>query len=128
VRRTSGLVLDPYFSASKLEWLLGPGGVEAGPDLAFGTIDSWLLWKLTGGAEHATEASNASRTLLFDIGAMAWSDELCDLFGVPTSVLPEVRPTSGRFGVTAADTPVGAGIPVSGMAGDQQAALFGQAC
>ena len=128
VRRTSGLVLDPYFSASKLEWLLGPGGVEAGPDLAFGTIDSWLLWKLTGGAEHATEASNASRTLLFDIGAMAWSDELCELFGVPASALPEVRPTSGRFGVTAADTPVGAGIPVSGMAGDQQAALFGQAC
>lgn len=128
VRRTSGLVLDPYFSASKLEWLLGPGGVEAGPNLAFGTIDSWLLWKLTGGAEHATEGSNASRTLLFDIGAMAWSEELCDLFGVPMSALPEVRPTSGRFGVTAADTPVGAGIPVSGMAGDQQAALFGQAC
>ena len=128
VRRTSGLVLDPYFSASKLEWLLGPGGVEAGPNLAFGTVDSWLLWKLTGGAVHATEASNASRTLLFDIGAMAWSDELCDLFGVPRSALPEVRPTSGRFGVTTADTPVGAGIPVSGIAGDQQAALFGQAC
>ena len=128
VRRATGLVLDPYFSASKLEWLLGPGGVERSPNLAFGTVDSWLLWKLTGGAEHATEASNASRTLLFDIGSMAWSDELCDLFGVPTSALPEVRPTSGRFGVTAADTPVGAGIPVSGIAGDQQAALFGQAC
>ncbi len=85
VRRTTGLVLDPYFSATKLEWLLGPGGVERSPDLAFGTIDSWLLWKLTGGAEHATEASNASRTLLFDIGAMAWSDELCDLFGVPAT-------------------------------------------
>lgn len=128
VRRTTGLVLDPYFSATKLEWLLGPGGVERSPDLAFGTIDSWLLWKLTGGAEHATEASNASRTLLFDIGAMDWSEELCDLFGVPATALPEVRPTSGRFGVTAADSPVGGGIPVSGMAGDQQAALFGQAC
>jgi len=128
VRRTTGLVLDPYFSATKLEWLLGPGGVERSPDLAFGTIDSWLLWKLTGGAEHATEASNASRTLLFDIGAMAWSADLCDLFGVPATALPEVRPTSGRFGVTAADSPVGGGIPISGMAGDQQAALFGQAC
>ena len=128
VRRTTGLVLDPYFSATKLEWLLGPGGVERSPDLAFGTIDSWLLWKLTGGAEHATEASNASRTLLFDIGAMDWSEDLCDLFGVPATALPEVRPTSGRFGVTAADSPVGGGIPVSGMAGDQQAALFGQAC
>ena len=128
VRRTTGLVLDPYFSATKLEWLLGPGGVERSPDLAFGTIDSWLLWNLTGGAEHATEASNASRTLLFDIGAMDWSEDLCDLFGVPATALPEVRPTSGRFGVTAADSPVGGGIPVSGMAGDQQAALFGQAC
>ncbi len=128
VRRVTGLVLDPYFSASKLEWLLGPGGVPRSADLAFGTIDSWLLWNLTGGAEHATEASNASRTLLFDIGAMTWSDELCALFDVPASALPEVRPTSGRFGVTTADTPVGAGIPVSGMAGDQQAALFGQAC
>ena len=128
VRRATGLVLDPYFSATKLEWLLGPGGVERSPNLAFGTVDSWLLWKLTGGAEHATEASNASRTLLFDIGEMGWSDELCDVFGVPTSALPEVRPSSGRFGVTSADSPVGAGIPVSGIAGDQQAALFGQAC
>ncbi|MCB1015463.1 MAG: glycerol kinase GlpK [Acidimicrobiales bacterium] len=128
VRRTSGLVLDPYFSATKLEWLLGPGGVSRSADLAFGTVDSWLLWNLTGGAEHATEPSNASRTMLFDIGTMAWSDELCEPFGVPASALPEVRPTSGRFGVTTADSPVGAGIPVSGMAGDQQAALFGQAC
>jgi glycerol kinase len=120
VRRRTGLVLDPYFSATKLAWLFSEGGVDPGPDVAVGTIDSWLLFKLTG--EHLTDASNASRTLLFDIGELRWSDELCELFGVPRSVLPEVRPSSGRFGVTAG------GIPVSGVAGDQQAALFGQAC
>ena len=131
VRRTTGLVLDPYFSATKLEWLLGPGGVEATPDLAFGTVDSWVLWNLTGGPTggvHATEPSNASRTLLYDIGALHWSAELVDLFGVPTTALPEVRPTQGRFGRTVAGGPVPAGVPISGMAGDQQAALFGQAC
>ena len=131
VRRTTGLVLDPYFSATKLEWLLTEGGVAAGPDLAFGTVDSWVLWNLTGGTEggvHATEPSNASRTLLFDIGALAWSDALVDLFGAPASCLPEVRPSGSRFGVTAAGLPLPAGIPVSGMLGDQQAALFGQAC
>src|SRR5262249_34962934 len=99
IRRTTGLVLDPYFSATKLAWLLQHGGVDAGPDLGFGTVDSWILYRLTGGAVHATDASNASRTLLFDIGELAWSPELCDLFGVPTSCLPEVRPSSGRFGV-----------------------------
>jgi glycerol kinase len=128
VRATTGLVLDPYFSATKLEWLFGEGGIEAGPDVAFGTVDSWVLWNLTGGAVHATDVSNASRTMLFDIEALAWSEELCDLFGVPAHVLPEVRPSSGRFGTTADGTPCGAGIPVSGIAGDQQAALFGQAC
>ncbi len=133
VRRRTGLVLDPYFSASKLEWLLRPaadggGGVDADEHLAVGTIDSWLLWKLTAGAVHATEPSNASRTMLFDIGSLAWSEELCDLFGVPLSALPEVRPSSGRFGVTAGGDGLPAGIPVSGVAGDQQAALFGQAC
>jgi len=129
VRRTTGLVLDPYFSASKLEWLLGSeGGVTVTPDLAFGTVDSWILWNLTGGAVHATDPSNASRTMLFDISAMTWSDELVELFGVPRSCLPEVRPSSGRFGVTVAGCGVAAGIPVSGIAGDQQAALFGQAC
>ena len=128
VRDRTGLVLDPYFSGTKLEWLLREGGVEADADLAFGTVDSWVLWNLTGGAVHATEPSNASRTLLYDIRDLSWSDELCSLFGVPASVLPEVRPSSGRFGVTTGGAGVPAGIPVSGIAGDQQAALFGQAC
>jgi glycerol kinase len=134
VRSTTGLVLDPYFSGTKLEWLLGPGGVTPGPDLAFGTIDAWVLWNLTGGtaaagAVHATDVSNASRTLLFDIGSRTWSAPLCDLLGIPMDLLPEVRPSSGRFGVTASGLAgIGAGIPISGMAGDQQAALFGQAC
>ena len=133
VRRTTGLVLDPYFSGTKLEWLLRPsdqggGGVETDEHLAVGTIDTWLLWQLTGGQVHATEPSNASRTMLFDIGELAWSEELCDLLGVPGAALPEVRPSSGRFGTTAVGVGVPAGIPISGVAGDQQAALFGQAC
>jgi len=129
VRRTSGLVLDPYFSASKIEWLLTKGGVEIDADTAIGTVDAWLLWNLTGGEVFATEPSNASRTMLYDIGELAWSDELCDLFGVPSTALPEVRPSSGRFGTTVTGVAgVPAGIPVSGIAGDQQAALFGQAC
>ena len=128
VRSTTGLVLDPYFSATKLEWMFGTGDVEPSPDVAFGTVDSWLVYKLTGGAEHVTDVSNASRTLLFDIRSLAWSAELCDLFGVPMHVLPEVRPSSGRFGVTSDDCAIGGGVPVSGIAGDQQAALFGQAC
>ncbi len=128
VRHLTGLVLDPYFSASKLEWLLGEGGVEAGPALAFGTIDSWLMWNLTGGRAHVTEPSNASRTMLFDIRRLEWSAELCELFSVPMSCLPEVRPSSGRFGVTHESSGLPAGIPISGAAGDQQAALFGQAC
>ena len=128
VRATSGLVLDPYFSASKVAWLLQEGGVEADDNLAIGTIDSWLLWNLTGGEVHATDPSNASRTMLFDIRTLEWSPELCDLFGVPMHVLPEVRPSSGRFGVTHASSGLPPGIPISGIAGDQQAALFGQAC
>lgn len=128
VRARTGLVLDPYFSATKLEWLLREGGVEADADLAFGTVDSWLLWCLTGGAVHATDTTNASRTLLFDIHRLTWDEELCELFGVPMSCLPEVRPSSGRFGSTAEGLGVPAGIPVSGVAGDQQSALFGQAC
>jgi len=128
VRPTTGLVLDPYFSASKIEWLLREGGVPAGPDLCVGTVDSWLLWNLTGGNVFATEASNASRTMLYDIRSLSWSGELADLFGVPLSALAEVRPSSGRFGLTVGDTGLPAGLPISGIAGDQQAALFGQAC
>jgi glycerol kinase len=128
IRARTGLVLDPYFSASKLAWLLREGGVEASPDLAFGTVDAWLLHRLTGGRVHATDPSNASRTMLFDIGELAWSAELAEEFGVPMSCLPEVLPSSGRFGVTDPDTTAGFALPVSGIAGDQQAALFGQAC
>jgi len=130
IRDTTGLVLDPYFSATKLEWLLSEGGVEITPDLAFGTVDSWVLWQLTGGRVHATDPSNASRTLLYDIRNLAWSDPLIALFGVPPSCLPEVLTSSGRFGTAAAGAAPGipGGVPVSGIAGDQQAALFGQAC
>ena len=127
IRERTGLVLDPYFSASKLAWLFANAGAPPGPDLAVGTIDSWIIWNLTGGAVHATDATNASRTMLFDIGALAWSAELCELFGVPMDALPEVRPSSGDFGVTAASAACGAGVPIRGVAGDQQAALFGQA-
>ncbi|HET7720508.1 MAG TPA: glycerol kinase GlpK [Acidimicrobiales bacterium] len=122
IRAATGLVLDPYFSATKMAWLLSEGGVAAGPRLALGTVDSWILWKLTAGEVFATDPSNASRTMLYDIRHGAWSRELCDLFGVPPAALPEVRRTSGRFGTTPD------GIPVSAVAGDQQAALFGQAC
>ncbi len=128
VRRKTGLVLDPYFSGTKLRWLLTEGGVEVDDNLAFGTVDTWVLWNLTGGAVHATDPSNASRTLLYDIRERAWSDDLLALFEIPRSVLPEVRPSSGRFGVTVEGCGLPAGIPVSGIGGDQQAALFGQAC
>ena len=127
VRHRTGLVLDPYFSGSKLEWLFRNSDVAPGPDLAVGTIDSWIIWNLTGGAVHATDATNASRTMLFDIGSLQWSADLCKLFGVPIEVLPEVRPSSGSFGVTGAGAACGAGVPICGVAGDQQAALFGQA-
>jgi glycerol kinase len=128
IRRRTGLVLDPYFSASKLAWLLREGGVERSADLAFGTVDSWLLFRLTGGRVHATDPSNASRTMLYDIDDLRWSSELCDLFDVPESCLPEVRPSSDRFGVTDPEVAAGITAPISGIAGDQQAALFGQAC
>jgi glycerol kinase len=129
VRRRTGLVLDPYFSGTKLEWILANTDVDAAdPNLAFGTVDSWVLWNLTGGRVHATDPSNASRTMLYDITAQGWSGELCDLLHVPPACLPEVRPTSGRFGTTVAAGGVPDGIPVSGIAGDQQSALFGQAC
>jgi glycerol kinase len=130
VRSRTGLILDPYFSATKLAWLLTEGGVQAGPHLAFGTVDSWLLWRLTAGAVHATDPSNASRTLLYDIGRLAWDPELADLFGVPMSILPHVGWSSGRAATTAAGVVPGLppGVAISGVAGDQQAALFGQAC
>ncbi|MCU1466405.1 MAG: glycerol kinase [Actinomycetia bacterium] len=131
IRRATGLVLDPYFSGSKLSWLLHTGGVTVDDDLRFGTVDSWLLWKLTGGPDggvHATDPSNASRTMLYDIGSADWSDELCSLFEIPRAILPEVRPSSGRFGVTVAEHAAGLRVPVSGIAGDQQSALFGHAC
>ena len=128
VRSTTGLVLDPYFSGTKFAWLLKHGGVANNTDLALGTIDTWLIWKLTDGAAHVTEPSNASRTMLFDIKSLQWSEQMCEILGVPIEALPEVRSSSGRFGVTADTTALGAGIPVSGVAGDQQAALFGQAC
>ena len=125
----TGLVLDPYFSGTKLAWLLDevPGArarAERG-ELAFGTVDSWLLWKLTGGEVHATDATNASRTLLFNLHTGAWDPELLDLFGVPAALLPEVRPSASSFGSTAL---LGGSVPIGGIAGDQQAALFGQAC
>jgi len=126
VRARTGLVLDPYFSATKAAWLLRDGGVAADDALAIGTVDAWLCWSLTG--NFVTEPSNASRTLLYDIHAGAWSPELADLFGVPVGALPEVRPSSGRFGITDPDRAAGLSVPVSGIAGDQQASLFGQAC
>ena len=124
-------MLDPYFSATKLAWLLDhvPGARERAErgELAFGTIDTWLVWKLTGGALHVTDPTNASRTLLYDIGTGAWDDELLPLFRVPRAVLPDVRPSSGALGTTEPQL-FGAPVPIAGIAGDQQAALFGQAC
>ncbi len=128
VRARTGLVLDPYFSGTKVEWLLGDGGVPVSPDLAVGTIDSWLIWNLTGGEVLATDTTNASRTMLFDITSRSWDAELCDLLHVPIGALPEVVASSGRIGVTSERSGAPPGIPVSGVAGDQQAALFGQAC
>jgi len=130
VRQRTGLLLDPYFSASKIAWLLDhvPGArerAEAG-ELAFGTVDSWLLARLTDGAVHATDVSNASRTLLFDLHRLDWSDELLALFRVPRAVMPEVRPSSAVV-AEVAHGPL-AGVPIAGVAGDQQAATFGQVC
>ena len=128
IRSTTGLVLDPYFSASKMSWLLQQQSFPHNGDLALGTIDSWLIWKLTSGASFVTDPSNASRTMLFDITSVAWSDEMCSLFDIPRSALADVVPSSARVGVTKDINAVPDGIPISGIAGDQQAALFGQAC
>jgi len=131
IRRRTGLLADPYFSGTKLRWLLdhvdGARPRAERGELAFGTIDTWLLWNLTGGRVHATDPSNASRTLLYNIHTGAWDGELLRLLGVPAEVLPEVRPSSGIFGETLPEL-LGAPVAVGGVAGDQQAALFGQAC
>ena len=129
VREKSGLLLDPYFSATKVAWILDhvPGArarAERG-ELAFGTVDSFLLWRLTGGAVHATDITNASRTSLLDIHRGEWDPQLCELFRIPQEILPEVRENSRVFGTTSL---FGGEIPIAGMAGDQHAALFGQAC
>ncbi len=130
IERT-GLRLDPYFSGTKLRWILDnvPGARDqaAAGRLAFGTIDTWLLWKLTEGKVHATDATNASRTLLFNLRENRWDEEMLALLNIPASVLPEVRDCAGHFGTVTGSSPL-AGVPVMGIAGDQQAALFGQAC
>jgi glycerol kinase len=132
IRSKTGLVLDAYFSGTKLRWLLDnvKGAREKAErgDLAFGTIDTFLLWRLTGGAAHATDVTNASRTLLMDLTSRKWDDELLQTFGVPRAVLPEIRPSAGEFGRTKGLRVLPDGIPIAGIAGDQQAALFGQAC
>jgi glycerol kinase len=132
VRERTGLVLDAYFSGTKIRWLLDevPGArarAERG-DLAFGTVDSWLLWKLTGGRVHATDVSNASRTLCLNLRTAEWDDPMLALLGVPRAMLPRVRPSAGVFGETVDLGWLPGGVPVAGIAGDQQAALFGQAC
>jgi glycerol kinase len=131
VRATTGLLIDAYFSATKLKWLLDnvPGARERARrgELACGTVDSFLLWRLTGGRVHATDASNACRTMLFDITRQDWDDRLLERLDIPRAMLPEVRDNSGRFGETEPSL-LGAAIPITGMAGDQQAATFGQAC
>jgi len=131
VQAKSGLLLDPYFAGTKLAWLLdnveGARKRAAAGELAFGTVDCWLLWQLTGGAVHATDATNASRTLLFNIHDQAWDDELLELFRIPRALLPEVRDCSGHFGEALAQH-LGAAVPITGIAGDQQAASFGQCC
>ena len=131
IQQKTGLIIDAYFSATKLKWILDnvPGAkakAEKG-ELAFGTIDTWLTWKLTNGEVHVTDVSNASRTMLFNIHTLKWDDELLKLFNIPDSVLPEVKPSSRIYGVTGNIIP-DSRIPIAGIAGDQQAALFGQMC
>lgn len=131
IRDRTGLLLDPYFSGTKLKWLLdhvedARARARAG-ELAFGTVDSWLIWNLTGGKVHATDATNAARTLLYDIGENRWDEEICALLDIPMALLPEVRDCAADFGTTRPDL-FGGGIPILGVAGDQQAATVGQAC
>lgn len=131
VSERTGLVLDPYFSATKIAWILehvagARAAAEAGR-LAFGTVDSYLIWRLTGGARHVTDITNASRTMLFDIAAQRWDEALLTLFSIPPSIMPEVLDCDGDFGMTDPET-FGAGVPIRGVAGDQHAAVIGQAC
>ncbi len=132
VRRKTGLLLDAYFSGTKIRWILEARPELEAParngELLFGTVDSWLIWKLTGGRVHATDPTNASRTLLYDIHALRWDAGLCQLMGVPPAMLPEVKPSSGLFGETAPSDGLPGGVPLAGVAGDQQAALYGQHC
>jgi glycerol kinase len=132
VRATTGLLIDAYFSGTKLTWMLDnlPGVRERAEngELAFGTVDSWLIWNLTGGAVHVTDYTNASRTMLFDIHRLDWDDRLLKELRIPREILPAVRQSSEVYGVTAPDVFVGASIPIAASAGDQHAALFGQAC
>ncbi len=132
VKQLTGLTLDPYFSGTKISWMLSHISALAAPAragaIAFGTIDTYLVWRLTAGAVHATDVTNASRTLLFDITALAWSDELLETIGVPRALLPQVVPSSGTIGLTKGVPGLPDGIPIAGIAGDQQSALFGQAC
>lgn len=131
IKAKTGLLLDPYFSATKLHWILenieGAREKAERGELCFGTIDSWLIWNLTGGKVHATDYSNAARTMLFNIHTLEWDKELLDLFNIPSSILPDVKPSSGLFGYTDVGV-LGAELPIAGVAGDQQAALFGQCC
>ena len=131
VQQKTGLVVDAYFSATKLQWILdnvsGARAMAEAGQLAFGTVDSWLMWQLSGGRIHATDVSNAARTMLFNVHTNRWDDELLALFRIPASVLPEVHPSASDFGYTQAQW-LGSEVPIGGVAGDQQSALFGQAC
>lgn len=131
ITERTGLLIDPYFSSTKLKWILdhvdGARARAAQGDLLFGTVDSFLIWKLTGGAVHATDATNAARTMLYDIRKGRWSQTICDLLDIPMQMLPEVKDCAADFGTTDADL-LGAAIPICGVAGDQQAATVGQAC
>ncbi len=131
VRKKTGLIPDAYFSGSKIAWILehveGTRERAERGDLLFGTVDTWLIWKLTGGQVHVTDYTNASRTMLYDIEALQWDQEILDYFGIPVNMLPEVKPSSCIYGHTAADI-LGGSVPIAGVAGDQQAALFGQCC
>ena len=131
IKAKTGLLVDPYFSATKVKWILdnvdGARDMAKQGELCFGTVDSWLIWKLTGGKVHATDVSNASRTMLFNINTLSWDEELCELFDIPMSILPEVKESSSIYGYTDSKI-LGAEVAIAGVAGDQQAALFGQCC